>query len=449
MSDPLDPVDDLDIEVSALHTTPPPPSSRPQERVSSTAAPPRTPRRRWLIVTSLLVLLAALLSALLFAPPDNRATIVGLLTRPTAGPTPVLEVGDDAFLWEHTVPWGSLLIDGRPGPDVGGAALQMDIRGTLVGAPFHLSRGRHTLQYRAAPFPTLTCTLSVPATFNDTCPLDANTDRDLVLPAAPTTRLLDLQADIEHLPRGQSGTLLNAAQAYLMGLGAQPAGSIAVDDHYRDAAGEVIQATTPLGIAPQYVLTNPYNDDPPCLKLCSGTIFDAYPSAGWVIYALVAVTWRYTTPDGQTTLQFGPAGAREASSDMVISLVARWTGGGWLLTQWSDGRPPSMAGGAPEPIICSVGEQYRATPQATPWQSAAPQFQWSVAMPTADLGCLYVGSQVDPTTGKLSGPVALALYRAGALMAVNGQAKQAFPTLPLASAHEAALAQAVAPGSLA
>jgi hypothetical protein len=446
MSDHLDPVDDLGIEVSALHTMPPPPSSRPQERVSPTAPPPRTPRRRWLIATSLFVLLAALLSALLFVPPDNRATILGLLTRPTAAPTSVLEVGDDAFLWEHTVPWGSLLIDGRPGPDVRGAALQTDIRGTLVGTPFHLSRGRHTLQYRAAPFPTLTCALSVPTTFSDTCPLDANSD--LVLPAAPTTRLLDLQADIEHLPRGQFETLLNATQAYLTALGAQSVGSIAVDDHYRDAAGEVRQATTPLGVAPQYVLTHPYNDDPPCLELCSGSVFDVYPSAGWVIHALVAVNWRYTTPDGQTTLQVGPAGAREAPSDMVIPLVAQWTGGSWLVTQWSDGRAPTMAGGAPEPIICSVGEQYRAAQQATSWQSAAPQFQWPVAMPTADLGCLYVGSQMDPTTGKLSGPVALALYRAGALIAVNEQAKRVFPTLPLASAHEAALAQAVAPSSL-
>ncbi len=41
--------------------------------------------------------------------------------------------------------------------------------------------------------------------------------------------------------------------------------------------------------------------------------------------------------------------------------------------------------------------------------------------------------------------MALVLYRAGVLLAVNDQAHTWFPTLPLASAHERALAQAVAP----
>jgi hypothetical protein len=40
------------------------------------------------------------------------------------------------------------------------------------------------------------------------------------------------------------------------------------------------------------------------------------------------------------------------------------------------------------------------------------------------------------------------LYRAGALIALNDLAKQLLPTLPLASAHERALALAVAPASL-
>ena len=41
-----------------------------------------------------------------------------------------------------------------------------------------------------------------------------------------------------------------------------------------------------------------------------------------------------------------------------------------------------------------------------------------------------------------------ALYRAGALIAVNPRARQILPTLPLASLHERALALAVAPASL-
>ena len=44
--------------------------------------------------------------------------------------------------------------------------------------------------------------------------------------------------------------------------------------------------------------------------------------------------------------------------------------------------------------------------------------------------------------------MALVLYRAGALITINAQARQIFPQLPMASAHERALALAVAPASL-
>jgi hypothetical protein len=65
-----------------------------------------------------------------------------------------------------------------------------------------------------------------------------------------------------------------------------------------------------------------------------------------------------------------------------------------------------------------------------------------------ELGCLYAGGAMDPTTGTVSGPMALVLYRAGALTAVNEQAHHVFPHLPIASAHEHALANAVVPASL-
>ena len=50
------------------------------------------------------------------------------------------------------------------------------------------------------------------------------------------------------------------------------------------------------------------------------------------------------------------------------------------------------------------------------------------------------------TSGNPTGQ--LALYRVGASIAVNAQAQQIFPNLPVASAHERALALAVAPASL-
>jgi hypothetical protein len=67
---------------------------------------------------------------------------------------------------------------------------------------------------------------------------------------------------------------------------------------------------------------------------------------------------------------------------------------------------------------------------------------------TAELGCLYAGSKVDSVSGSPTGPIALVLYRAGALIAVNAQAHQIFPTVPVASDHERLLATAVAPAHL-
>ena len=74
--------------------------------------------------------------------------------------------------------------------------------------------------------------------------------------------------------------------------------------------------------------------------------------------------------------------------------------------------------------------------------------QWPYAASTAELGCLFAGSEMDPNTGKPIGPISLVFYRAGALVAVNEQAHQILPKLPVASAHERALANAVAPTSL-
>ncbi len=464
MTDSLDPEEALEVESSALDSTPTSPPARPQESAPPTsvlrsvvtpsppsfsadtsAAPSRTPRRRLLIVASLFALLAALLSALLLIPPENRTATLALLGGPTLTPMRILEPGDDLFLWEHSVPWGSLFIDGQPGPDVHSAPLHADTSGATIGAPFHLSRGRHTLQYRAPPFPTLTCIVSVPATFADTCPLDPSNDVSSLIPAAPTTRLLDLQASVDYLPPTQFQALVDATQAALTTLAASyGSGMIAVGDHYRDLSWEIRQATAPLMVEPQYRLTTPINGDPDCYSVCGNTDLVATdPSTDWIIHALVALNWRYTTADGQAPIPAGPATAYEMRRDTLLSLVTQWRDGRW--------QPPTPVIGTPrvDPIICGVGDHYREALQAAPGQSTVnQQFQWSFASSTAELGCVFAGSQREPSTGKPSGPIVLVLYHAGALVAVNAEAQRVFPTLPIASPHERTLANAVAPSQL-
>jgi hypothetical protein len=92
-----------------------------------------------------------------------------------------------------------------------------------------------------------------------------------------------------------------------------------------------------------------------------------------------------------------------------------------------------------DPVICPTGVHALSVVQLP---TEGLHYQWPVAASTADLGCLYAGSEMDVVTGAPSSPMALVLYRAGALIAVNEQAHQIFPKLPLTSAHEAALAVA-------
>jgi hypothetical protein len=388
-----------------------------------------------------------LVTALLLIPAGTRASFLQAFFPPTPAPTATPQAGGDTFLWEHSAPWGRLLVDGKAGPDVRGSAMYKNTEGFPLGAAFHLSRGRHTLEYRADPFPTLRCVISVPPARADTCPIDHKSDITYFLLSAPQTRVLDLQATMDRLPERAAQALIAATQAALTTLAsARPQGTLVIGDHYLDASGRLTLATTPLSLQPTFQLASnmvEYGGEV-CVTLCTRTgIFEVYTSAGWALLAPVDLTWRYTTPAGEPVLADGPAGALEARRSTPISLLARWSGAGWQTPT------PVFAAPQTDPVICPTGEHYREIVQLTPSLTTVNQdFIWPYAASTAELGCLYAGGAMDATTGKVSGPMALVLYRAGALTAVNEQAHQVFPYLPLTSAHERALAQAVAPASL-
>jgi hypothetical protein len=342
------------------------------------------------------------------------------------------------------VPWGQLVIDGKPGPDVRGSAIKQDAQGAPQGAAFHLARGRHTLEYRADPFPTLACRVSVPASTSDTCPLAHVLDFSFLVPDAPATRFLDLQATIDHLPRASVDALATTTQSYLTSLAkALPFGTLAVGDHYLDAAGQLAQARSAWRITPQFRLDSSVEqfDGVTCVTLCTAPdVFGDSSAVGWAVLAPVALTWRYTTPEGQQAMPDGPAIPLGAVPYEVI----------WLRVEWSEGvwQTPTAVLGASQtdPVLCPMGAHALNVLQAA--STVALPYQWPTSASTAELGCLFAGSDTDPTTGNPTGRMSLVLYRAGALIAVNAQAHQILPTLPLASLHERALALAVAPASL-
>jgi hypothetical protein len=455
--------DDLDLEVSSLEQTAAqnandaavaPDSlsaaTSPARRVSVVARHTRA-QRFWRMGSTIAILTTFLLAALLL-PSGNRDAALSLITPPTPTTTPVPQPSDDAFLWEHTVPWGQLLIDGKSGPIVSGAPVAQNAQRFPEDVAFHLGRGPHTLEYHADGFPTVRCRVTVPYARDDTCLLD----RQVSYGDMPLLRVLDLQATIDRLSSSETKTLIQATQERLVTVAnALPAGTLRIGDHYMDAQGQVRQLTSaeaPLTMTPQFHLTTSIttNDGTTCVTLCTGTGFGIpYSATGWSLIAPVELSWRYTRTDGQVALDNGPSALLPAVRSVLVHVVASSsTPGPWQIEvrQW----PWLPDGRQTDAVLCPTADAYQQFVAVTSDRGIIGdgQVQWTYDASTADLGCLLAGSDRDNSTGKPSGPMALLLYRAGVLLTVNDQAREWFPMLPQVSAHERALAQAVAPTSL-
>jgi hypothetical protein len=240
---------------------------------------------------------------------------------------------------------------------------------------------------------------------------------------------------MRHLPTTQADALVAAAQAQLNALAARLGRSmLSGGDHFLDFTGDVVQVSTTVYVEPRFALDRSITeyDGLPCVTLC--TIHDLVPEAAspeeWTILAPVMPTWRYTNAAGELLLAEGPATVIGAQPTVMVSLVTRWQDGIW--------QPPT-------PVVEATFAVLRATPAATTMDE---RFQAPFIASTAEIGCLLAGSETDPSTGTPTGPIGWVLYRAGALVAANAEAHRDFPTLPVASAHERTLAQAVAPSSL-
>jgi hypothetical protein len=462
--------DDLDLEVSALESpaaqnagdasapsdsSSARPSKRPARQVSLAAQ--RTRAQRLLRMGCIIIVLTAFILIALLLPSGNRDALVNRLIPPIPSPTALPQPGDDAFLWEHSVPWGQLLIDGRPGPIVSGAALAQEGQRPPEDVTFHLRRGQHTLEYHADGFPTLRCTVSVPYSRDDTCPLERGPDMRFGDTSEPLLRILDLRATMDRLSPTLAQSLVQATQEQLEKVaGALPPGMLGVGDHYLDAQGQVRQVTAadaPLTMMPHFHLTTSItnNEGTPCVTLCDATGFgDPYTAKGWSLLALVGLSWRYAHADGQVALDDGPSALLPSVRGVLVHVLAGSPEAGrWQIDvqQWSGASDARQT----DPMLCPTADLYRRFVEVTsnPGVIGKGNVQWPYEASTAELGCLLAGSQTDPNTGKPIGPIALLLYRAGVLLAGNDQAQRWFPMLPLASAHERALAQAVAPTRLA
>ena len=444
-------MDDFDIEIRPLGH-----ASADERRVSpADITPPRAPqsplaprlsqRGRVLRVSGILGVLFLALTILVAVTPGARSAVVGFVQGPS--PTYALPGDGHRFAVEHQLPWGTLTIDGYPAPSLAPIQTQTS---TPQLTTFALARGHHQLEYRADPFPTLRCTLSVPEAMDDTCPLGPQLANDPIVPDGQHTRLLDLLGTDDRLSPPEQALLADATQSALDRAAAGANGALAPGDHYLDAAARVATAGEALTADAAYRFDRlpTLVDGEHCAILCTPTSPLAQSSADeWLLNGFASLSWRYRDAGDRVVLAEGPPGSPPGGRvDVAIQVGVRRVGDAWQVRLI----PPTPAGSlVRDPLTCPVGAHFldvlRENPDQATADSTDTSYRWDEWSSPAELGCVFGGGRSFDNQGNLTGSVAIVLYRYGALLAVNDEAHADFPHIPWASEHERALALAAWP----
>jgi len=350
-----------------------------------------------------------------------------LVPPPTIAPTlrPSAAV---TFYIANGASWGALRLNGHAVPT-----------GTLPAylAPLTLPYGASVLTYTAAPYPTLRCVISAPASPHDTCPLITAYAAHYPIHATTDGRIVDLRATVTNLPAAAFSALEQATDGALASLratnaqgGSYSATQLAPGDHYLDAQGRTQIATQALNATLQFTLasaTPGYSID--CRVFCP---IAASPD----LMAPITPSWLYT-PTGSHTLAtrglyLAPSRANGGSDGQQFLEIAFTWDGAWRVTITSYAVLSVGQG------ICSDG--------ALALLSFVKNVNFSdiQTLGVGDAqGCAY--SIPPPSTlGTPKSTAALYLFRCGVVLAANAAAHMRAPSLPVAAPDEALVAQSVA-----
>ena len=327
-------------------------------------------------------------------------------------PLPTLNYARNSVMFINGVPWGKLQINGRVVHIATDSAQQV-----------FLPSESNTITYTAAPFPTLHCVISVPESPHDTCPFGPVSAITIPSNGDSTfqTRMIDLKSTPKQLPKTSLDALIAATQQQLSTLTSST--QVLPGDHYLTAQGKFATATQALTVSLSYQMPTlsessrvGYAD---CAYICSGSqgppMGDSSakgPGVHWTLFPVVR--WQYTPTHGQTvTVSQGP------SIMAPVDITANWTGA------WHVGIESAMQTDTLLGVALAI-----LSPLDTVSHGVGGGAGVQLAATPADGFLLYA------TEG-----VAYILYRAGALVALNSNAHHVFPTLPMASAHELAIAR--------
>jgi hypothetical protein len=389
----------------------------------------RQQRRRVLSVLAGTLVLVALLLVSFVSVPGFGATLHQALHLPSPTSAQVA-VGGDIVYFEHGLPWGSLLLDGK-------AVTNVDTEQPYTGfeqlyTSMRIPRGRHTLSYLAAPFPPLTCQISVPAAQSDTCPLIRSRGPQDVTPPFVAERVMNLGGDPSFLTASQMGSLVVAVTQAVSLLATST--TIPAGEHFAGTAGAETLAPSPMRAQLSYALaTDPASiytipgSARNCAVLCvtAAASYTHSTTDQWVVAAHVLPTWTYAMDNG--IIIRGSAAPLGVLPDSVVPLSVNWDG------VWQVKLADSIASSPMCYIALNLisAEHLTGAPLST--------LKMQPATNPAD-GCLVTGDAVD-ATGIPRIPFTV-MYRFGLLLAVDDEARQLLPALPVADVQMQAMALA-------
>ncbi len=461
------PQEDFEVEISDLDqvgaTTGP---SKPLRSVPLPRFSPRQ-RRLQLAFTTGIVVLAVLI--ILGSTAPVRELVSGALSFPTPTPLPALVPGTDLFYIQAGPSWGHLSIDGR-------AVSHLPAPG--IDPPLRLSRGRHTLVWRAYPFSTQSCTLTVPANSHiDTC-LDDQTMGPAISAYTPIIRFSE---SLNRLSNTERASLIQATQQALemkqyreiVQPGELYARSSGVSGSKNDPCKVKAQvflcyvtAEQPLRARLSFQLdmdTSPNSscsimrtclfEDQDCRLFCDVPMMLSQTSSPaaqvWKVIVVVRSFWQYETLDGQMIA------SNEADTFMgglenehFVPLLISRDSSGWHVSPLFL-NPQAFFG---DPVCDSALQDAQIVTGVFMIKNVPIPINYrSMAGPNLAGGCAVVmtplpGPGMTPTSPASPPLVAYCLHRFGVLLAANDVAHQQWPYLPVANAREKQLAQQLVSG---
>ena len=456
---------DLDVEIVDL-----PDDDEPERRGRNQLRPYATraqsfvtpllhSRQRRVRLTLIASILAIIVLVVLASSVPVRNLAVRLVASHVPTPTVPLVAGVDLFYISGAPSWGQAYLDGHVLehlPRIG------------VDAPLRLARGQHTLEWRAAPFQTQRCLVSVPPDYGvDTC----HYNDSVHISSALSAWSLSFQASLQLLPDNQQQALIQAVQTALDAESSST--TVQPGEQYNAPAQRGVFATAqqPLRATLHFALdsvplsplsgpctANGQNSGQVCVLWGQDChVFCADPTAdstggfqkAWDVLGVALPEWDYTTLQGKPIAQNQPDGFGGAEGyELLLPLHITWNGKSWQVAV-----PLDVANQFPfgNPFCTSAQNEVSIDPSLNGTILQSLPVVWRYASGSVGAaGCVVVAVPTPNPVNVLATPTPLSssssiaaycLQRFGVLLAANDVAHRLWPTMPVADAYEQKLAQ--------